>query len=232
MTAWPGPVDPHIEPELARSALVVIDTQVDFVDGGAMSIPGTTQVLPAITRLLDAYRTAHLPVVHIVRLYDGHDVDLCRRTLVAAGAPFARPGSVGSQIVPELQPDGAPALDPEVLLAGAPQQLGDREWALWKARWSAFHRTPLDEHLRGLAVTTVVIAGCNYPNCPRASVYGASERDYRILVASDAVSGVLPRHLDEAGLMGVLHAGSSEIAEHLGRLRTVRSRPFLVRPPL
>ncbi|MGH3824447.1 MAG: cysteine hydrolase family protein, partial [Pseudonocardiaceae bacterium] len=62
-------LDPHIAPQLARSALLVIDTQVDFVDGGAFPIPGTTQVLPAITRLLRAYRAAELPIVHVVRLY-------------------------------------------------------------------------------------------------------------------------------------------------------------------
>lgn len=53
---------------------------------------------------------------------------------------------------------------------------------------------------------TVVLAGCNYPNCPRADVYGASERDYPVLIASDAISGVQPLHLDESGRMGAVHA--------------------------
>ena len=44
MTAFSSGVDQHIAPELASSALVVIDTQVDFVDGGASPIAGTTQV--------------------------------------------------------------------------------------------------------------------------------------------------------------------------------------------
>ena len=86
---------------------------------------------------------------------------------------------------------------------------------MWKPRWSAFHRTPLDRHLLALAVTTVVIAGCNYPNCPRATVYGASERDYRVLIVSDAISGVRPHHLDETGLMGVRYTPSSNLVDHL-----------------
>ena len=109
-------LDPHIAPEIDRSVLVVIDTQVDFVDGGASPIPGTTEVLPAIARLLDAYRGAALPIVHVVRLYDGDDVDLSRRALIAAGAPIVRPGSAGSQIAPALRPRGAPALDAGALL--------------------------------------------------------------------------------------------------------------------
>lgn len=154
-------LDPHVTPQLARSALLVIDTQADFVDDGAFPIPGTTQVLPAITRLLHAYRAAGLPIVHVVRLYDGDDVDLARRTLIARGASIARPGSAGSQIVTELRPDRADPLDPDVLLGGECQQLAEREWAMWKPRWGAFHRTPLDEHLRRLEVTTVVIPRTN-----------------------------------------------------------------------
>jgi nicotinamidase-related amidase len=216
MEGWQGGLDPHVVPELDRSALVVIDTQVDFADGGASPIPGTSEVVPVIARLLGAYRDAGRPIVHVVRLYDGDDVDLPRRTLIASGAPVVRPGSAGSQIVPELLPPGAPPLDPESLLAGALQPLADREWAMWKPRWSAFHRTALDEHLRGREVTTVVLAGCNYPNCPRAAAYGASERDYRVLLCSDAVSGVRPHHLEEAGLMGVVHAPTAEILQRLG----------------
>ncbi|HEY5857036.1 MAG TPA: isochorismatase family protein [Aldersonia sp.] len=80
---------------------------------------------------------------------------------------------------------------------------------------------PLDRRLRELGVTTVVLAGCNYPNCPRAAVYGASERDYRVLIASDAVPGVKPDHLDEAAQMGIVHTPSGEITR---RLRCTRPR--------
>jgi nicotinamidase-related amidase len=208
-------LDPHITPQLAHSALLVIDTQMDFVDGGAFPIPGTTQVLPAITRLLHSYRAARLPIVHVVRLYHGDDVDLARRTLIARGAPIARPGTVGSQIVPELRPERAALLDPDVLFSGACQELAEQEWAMWKPRWGAFHRTPLGQHLRRLEVTTVVITGCNYPNCPRAAVYGASERDYRVLVVSDAISGVAPHHLEEASRMGVVSAPGSDVTGYL-----------------
>lgn len=218
MTAFFGGVDAHLAPELDRSALVVIDTQVDFVDGGANPIVGTTQVLPAIARLLTAYRTARLPIVHIVRLYDGHDVDLPRRAVIAAGVSIVRPGTAGSQIVPELQPDGASTLDADALLAGRAQQFAPQEWALWKPRWGAFYRTRLDQHLRDLDVTTVVIAGCNYPNCPRATVYGASERDYRVLLVEDAISALEPHHLEEAGRMGVLHATTEQTIENIAAL--------------
>jgi nicotinamidase-related amidase len=214
---WPAAVDPHIAPELDRSALLVIDTQVDFLDGGSSPIAGTSAVVPAVSRLVRGFRDAGRPVVHVVRLYEGTDVDLPRRTLIASGARVVRPGSAGSQLPPGLGPLGDPDLDPRELLAGRLQVLAPGEWAMWKPRWGAFHRTPLDDHLRALEVSTVVVAGCNYPNCPRATVYGASEHDYRTLIAEDAVSGVRRLHLQEAVRMGVLHARTDEILRRLPR---------------
>ncbi|MFD4181631.1 cysteine hydrolase family protein [Rhodococcus sp. NPDC058514] len=206
-------LDPWIAPHLAESALLVVDTQRDFVDGGSSPIPGTSQVLPAIARLLDAYRAARLPIVHIVRLYAGDDVDLVRRSAIAAGAPMARPGTAGSQIVREF---GVPDLDPVLLLRGGVQQVSPTEVVLFKPRWSAFHRTELEAHLRERGVDTVVMAGCNYPNCPRATIVDASERDLRVLIAADAISGVDDRHLEEAGRIGAVHATAAEIVAGLG----------------
>ncbi|GAF48018.1 hypothetical protein RW1_048_00130 [Rhodococcus wratislaviensis NBRC 100605] len=40
-------------------------------------------------------------------------------------------------------------------------------------------------------------------------------RDYKVLVAADAISGVDARHLEEAGQIGVLHAETDEIVEAL-----------------
>lgn len=218
--------DVHTRPELDRSALIVIDTQVDFLDGGANPVAGTTRVLPGIVALLRAYRSAGLPIVHVVRLYRGHDVDRCRRTAIDAGVPLVRPGSAGSQIASGLLPRDAPPLDPEGLLAGDFQRLGEQEWALWKPRWNAFHRTHLDAALRFLGVTTVVLVGCNYPNCPRGTLYGATERDYRVLIVSDAVSGIGPRDLDEARRLGGWHASTRETVDAVTAPRAVPlSRP-------
>jgi len=212
---WPLGIDSYVAPEIARSALIVIDTQVDFVDGGSSPIDGTTALLPNIVHLLEAFRTAVLPIVHVVRLYDGDDVDLVRRSALRSGARIVRPGTPGSQIAPELRPEGSDELDPVQLLKGEPQRLGPHEVAIWKPRWSAFFRTGLDEHLHQLNVNTVVFAGCNFPNCPRASIYDASERDYRVLVASDAISRVSEIHLKEAEQIGVVHAPSAKIIERL-----------------
>jgi nicotinamidase-related amidase len=101
------------------------------------------------------------------------------------------------------------------LLDGDTQRLGPEEVAIWKPRWSAFFRTGLDENLRQSSVNTVVFAGCNFPNCPRASIYDASARDYKVLIASDAISQLREFHLQEAELLGVFHASSTKIIEQV-----------------
>ena len=52
-----------------------------------------------------------------------------------------------------------------------------------KPRWGAFYETPPHALLRELGVDTVIVAGCNLPNCPRATLVEASERDYRTVLA-------------------------------------------------
>jgi hypothetical protein len=66
-----------------------------------------------------------------------------------------------------------------------------------------FYRTPLEGHLRELDVDTVVVCGCNFPNCPRTTIYEASERDFHIVFVPDAASGVYRRGLVELKGIGV-----------------------------
>lgn len=205
--------DPHVVPHFDRAALVVIDAQVDFAEGGRSPIDGTTAIVPRLATLVAAFRAAGRPIVHIVRLYDrdGDDVDLVRRTLVASGMGPVAPGTPGSQLLDPLRPAGAPHLDHERLVRGEAQHLGPDEAVLWKPRWSAFFRTALDRHLRTRDVDTIVIAGCNFPNCPRATAFDASELDYRTVLAADALSGATADHVVEMQRIGVLAASTDEL---------------------
>lgn len=197
-------IDPHLAPHWGTSALVTIDMQRDFLSESRFGLAGTTEIVPALRELVDAFRAARRPIVHIVRLYRGDDVDLVRRTLVGAGAEMLRPGSEGRLLAPGLLIGDGPGLDDDLLLGGRPQPLGPHEYALFKPRWGAFYRTPLDEMLREREVDTVVFAGCNLPNCPRASIVEASERDYRVVLATDAISRATEQGLREVAGLGVV----------------------------
>jgi nicotinamidase-related amidase len=140
-----------------------------------------------------------------VRLYkgDGSNVDLCRRKSIEQGAAMVRPGSPGAELASTLLAHSDLKIDAGLLLAGSPQPLGSLEWAMYKPRWGAFYKTPLEEHLVALGVTSLAFAGCNFPNCPRTSIYEASERDFRIVLVTDAVSGLYDRAEDELKGIGV-----------------------------
>ena len=108
-----------------------------------------------------------------LRLYepDGSNVDPCRRAAVERRRAHARPGAAGTQLADELLPAGETELDGQLLLAGGVQRLAAGKVAIYKPRWGAFYDTPLEAHLRERAVTTLVFCGCNFPNCPRTSIY-------------------------------------------------------------
>lgn len=208
----------YTDPEWPRSALITIDTQCDTLDGQPFEVPGTSAVLPRIQALLDAFRAAGRPVVHIVRLYkpDGSNVDLCRRKLIEQGKPLLLAGTPGCRLAPELLPDPGATLDENLLLSGGIQALGPEEVAIYKPRWGAFYQTPLEEHLRERHITTLVFSGCNFPNCPRTSIYEASERDFRVVLAEDAISGLYERGRLEMANIGVGLIPTSRIVQSIG----------------
>lgn len=204
-------------PDLWSSALVSIDVQSDFYRAGAPAlIDGTAERLPEMQRVAEAFRSAGRPIVHVVRLYlaDGSNAEPVRRALLAT-SPVVRPGTAGSELAPELLPPGAEALDPDLLLGGDLQRIGPFEWIMYKPRWGAFYRTSLEEHLRERAVQTVVLVGCNFPNCPRTTLYEASERDFDTVLVSDAVSGTYDRGLREVSAIGTTIMTSDEVSRSL-----------------
>jgi len=199
-------MDEYIRPHRDSAALLTVDTQNDFTLAGAPAeIDGTAEAVPQMQRLVEAFRLREAPIVHVVRLYeeDGSNVDRCRRADVEAGAEIVRPGTDGAELVAALKPSTDVRLDAERLLNGEFQEIGPREHVMYKPRWGAFYRTGLADFLDARSVDTVAVCGCNFPNCPRTTIYEASERDYRIVFVPDATSGVDERGRQELASIGV-----------------------------
>ncbi|GAB5471706.1 MAG: cysteine hydrolase [Rhodospirillales bacterium] len=202
----PGPIDDYTVPQRSRAALLTINAQVDFLDPESpLRTAGMQSALPAVQRLVEGFRDYALPIVHCVRLYrpDGSNVDISRRQMVEEGLRVLMPGTQGAELVSEVAPAKAPRLAPEALLAGEFQALGSQEWAMYRPRWGAFHGTGLVDHLSQLGVTTVVICGFNFTTSGRATIYEAGARDFRVVLASDAVSNASEDSLRELGRIGV-----------------------------
>ena len=211
-------MDEYTRPEPDHAALLTIDTQNDFtLPSGTARIPGTAEIVPQMASLVEAFRANEAPIVHVIRLYqeDGSNVDLCRRLPVEDGESIVRPGTEGAELVAELKPDPTQQLATDHLLNGEFQSLGSNEWIMYKPRWGAFYNTPLDEFLTDRSISTLVVCGCNFPNCPRTTIYEASERDYRLVFVSDATSGTYDRGLDELRNIGVSVKTTAQTVELL-----------------
>jgi nicotinamidase-related amidase len=210
----------HTAPDTTRSALLTIDVQNDFVLPGAPAeIAGTYELVPAIRDLLSTFRRSGLPIIHVVRLYepDGSNAELCRRKLFEQGRGFVSPGTRGAELVSGLKPNEGVKLDSPLLLAGGLQLIRELEWIIYKPRWGAFYSTGLESHLRSLGVDTLVISGCNFPNCPRATIYEASERDFKIVLVTDALSGLNEQGLEEMANIGVHLMSVAECAKRFSK---------------
>ena len=57
----------------------------------------------------------------------------------------------------------------------------------------------------------------NFPNCPRTSIYEASERDFRVVLAEDAVSGLYDKGREELRDTGVQLLSTAEIVQSVGQ---------------
>jgi len=147
-------------------ALAIIDMQNDFVLPGAIAcVAGAASTLPTVRRLLADARAKGWTVIHVTREHraDGSDVELFRREAFGAGRGICVAGTPGADIVPELAPLAC-------------------EYRLKKRRFSAFLFTEFDALLRRLGISTLVLAGTQYPNCIRATAVDAMSRDYRVVV--------------------------------------------------
>ena len=210
--------DPFTAPDFDRCALVTIDVQRDTLDGQPFEIPGTSAVLPRIAALAAAFRNAHRPVIHVLRLYqpDGSNAELCRKTPLQQGLSLVVAGTPGRLLAPGmLASDAQP--DDHRLLFGELQPVGPTEWLMYNPRWGAFHKTPLEQHLRDLGVSTVVLAGCNFPNCVRATLYEATARDFRVVAISDGISNFDDKGWREIEVLGIVVRSATECAAALPR---------------
>ncbi len=192
-TPYENLVTPYTELHPGSCALLVIDVQNDWGDPqGPYRLPGLEQVMPEVVEVIEVFRAAGLPIVHVVRLYeeDGSNVDPCRRWQVESGdLRVVISGTWGSQLVARTNPTGA-ELDAGKLLAGEVQELTPTEFVLYKLRFSAFHGTRLESFLKERGIDSVVIVGITFPNCVLAAQLSATDRDFRVGLVPSACTQV------------------------------------------
>ena len=190
------------------SALLIVDMQNDFVhpDGGfarcarenperGWDMAFLMGTIPQVRRLLDAFRRAGRPVIHIITTHDPAYADAqwphWRSGLTGENRTFLIEGTWGAQIADELKPQ-------------------DGEHIVIKKGYGGFSNTPLDTILRRLGVTTCVVAGVTTTVCVSTTLRGGVGHNYDMILVEDAVAET-SRELHEAEVEILGRAFAAEV---------------------
>jgi nicotinamidase-related amidase len=176
--------------ELARSALLMIDMQRDFLEPGGFgeTLGNDVSLLQAAVApckaLLEAARAKGLLIVHT---REGHRPDLsdAPAAKLERGAPSMRigdrgpmgrilvRGEAGHDIVRELYPRaGEPVID--------------------KPGKGAFYATDLGSVLHNRGIENLIVCGVTTEVCVHTTVREANDRGYRCIVPSDCCASYFP----------------------------------------
>jgi nicotinamidase-related amidase len=167
-------VTDEVRVDPARTALVIIDMQNDFVrEGGSLRVPDAEGTIPAISALLGLARGQGMRVVYS---QDTH-----------------REGDPEWQIWPEHCREGSWGW--EIVDAIAP---ADDETVLRKVRYDAFYGTPMDHLLRLWGIDTLVICGTVANICVHYTAASAALRWYDVVIPRDAISALDPFDLESS----------------------------------
>ncbi|GGC74439.1 cysteine hydrolase family protein [Chelatococcus reniformis] len=191
--AEPAPIS--LDP--ARTALIIIDMQRDFLEPGGFGETlgnDVSRLTPAIApcrRVLDASRAHGLLVIHT---REGHRPDLSDAPLakVQRGLPSLRigdPGPMGRILI-----RGEAGHDIIAALTPAPG-----EPVIDKPGKGAFYQTDLELMLRNRGIDTLLVCGVTTEVCVNTTVREANDRGYRCVVLGDCCGSYFPE-FHEAGL--------------------------------
>ncbi|GGV62447.1 nicotinamidase [Streptomyces massasporeus] len=190
-----------------RRALIVVDVQNDFCEGGSLAVSGGADVAAAVTELIG--QAAGSGYQHVVATRDHH---------IAPGGHFSTNPDyarswpahcvAGTEGV-GFHPNFAPAV-----ASGSIDAVFDK--GAYSAAYSGFegadeNGTPLADWLRSRDVTEVDVVGIATDHCVRATALDAAREGFRTQVLLDLTAGVAQesteRALEELRAAGVELSG-------------------------
>ncbi|MCZ8098009.1 MAG: cysteine hydrolase [Burkholderiales bacterium] len=181
---YPYTLDP------ARTALVVIDMQRDFIEPGGFGealgndVSRLAAIVPTVAALLALFRAKGWPVVHTreAHMPDLSDLPPAKRARGSAPVRIGDDGPMGRLLV-RGEPGNA------ILPAVAPIP-GEIE--IDKPGKGAFYATGLQEILQARGITHLVFAGVTTEVCVQTTMREANDRGYEGLLIEDATESYFP----------------------------------------
>ncbi|MFK8846905.1 isochorismatase family protein [Streptomyces sp. Ac-502] len=175
-------------------ALIVVDVQNDFCEGGSLAVAGGADVAAAITDLVG--EAAGSGYRHIVATRDHHiepgDHFSVRPNYETSWPPHCVAGTEGSGFHPNFAPALASGAVDAVFSKGA-----------HAAAYSGFEGVdengrPLAEWMRAHGVSEVDVVGLATDHCVRATAVDAVAEGFRVRVLLDLTAGVAPGTTERA----------------------------------
>lgn len=188
----------------ATDALLVIDPQNDFCEGGGLAVAGGAGVMPTINQLAERFErvivTQDWHTADQVSFASNHDGAAPFTEIdVAYGRQMLWPdhclqGSPGADFHPDVAPTVRKAL--AVIRKGYNPAVDS-----YSGFFENDRRTPtgLSGLLRELGVTRVVLCGLAYDYCVRFTAEDAVREGFEAVVIRDATRAIAPETAAEAG---------------------------------
>ena len=176
--------------EAARTALLVIDMQRDFLEPGGFGaalgndVSGLARAVAPCRALLAAARAAGLSVIHT---REGHRPDLsdCPPAKLTRSPPGMRIGDAGPMGRILIRGEAGHDIVPE--LAPRPGEV-----VLDKPGKGAFWATDLEAILRNRGIEALLVAGVTTEVCVSTTVREANDRGFRCAVVAEACASYFP----------------------------------------
>jgi len=182
------PFDIDLDP--AKTALIVIDMQRDFIEPGGFgeslgnNVALLQAIVPTVGRLIAGFRAAGVPVIHTMECHKP-DLSDCPPSKRERGSPSLRIGDAGpmgrllitgepgTAIIDELAP-----LESEIVIE--------------KPGKGAFYATELGDILKRLGTRQLVFAGVTTEVCVQTTMREANDRGFDVVLAVDATESYFP----------------------------------------
>lgn len=172
-------VNEHYDP---RDALLVVDMQNDFCEGGALAVNGGAALVPAINAETEAARAAGALVV---ASRDWHPVD---------HASFAHRG--GPWPVHCVQDTEGAAFHPDLALPTDTVRVS-KATAFNADAYSAFDGTGLAGYLREKGIERVIVCGLALDVCVKATALDARREGFEVRLLEALSAAVDPDAVDD-----------------------------------
>jgi nicotinamidase/pyrazinamidase len=160
---------------MAKAALIVVDVQRDFCEGGALAASDTQSLLEPLKASIEAARRAGAVIVFT---QDWHAET--HSSFEKNGGPWPAhcvAGSPGAELMPPLA-----AEEGDVII--------HKGIDVNSAGYSGFEATGLNRKLRELGVQVVAVSGIATEYCVRATALDAAKARFETVVLTDLIRAV------------------------------------------